>query len=241
MDVLRRLRCCPTPTRRLPATPITNECTLQAPASGEVSRSRERGVRGPVGDHPSPGRGARRRDPGPGVHGAVRDRGADPRARQGRRLGDTAAAKQLAAEIAALPDDAARATASAFAVYFDLVNLAEEVHRILALRARERSRIRRRSASRSARRSAGLAARGTSAAADGGAAGALRVELVLTAHPTEAKRRTVLSKLQRIAEALRRLVDPELLPREREALAKSCGPRSSSYGSPTGRARRGRP
>src|SRR4029453_17054914 len=42
-----------------------------------------------------------------------------------------------------------------------------------------------------------------------------RIELVLTAHPTEAKRRTVLSKLQRIGEALRRLQDPGLLPRER--------------------------
>src|SRR5258706_376663 len=46
----------------------------------------------------------------------------------------------------------------------------------------------------------------------------LRVELVLTAHPTEAKRRTVLSKLQRIGEALRRLQDLDLLPRERSEL-----------------------
>ena len=30
----------------------------------------------------------------------------------------------------------------------------------------------------------------------------LQIELVLTAHPTEAKRRTILSKLQRISEAL---------------------------------------
>src|SRR5919108_5792345 len=57
-----------------------------------------------------------------------------------RRLDDKAAAEQLAAEVAALSDDAARSTASAFAVYFDLVNLAEEVHRIEALRERERSR-----------------------------------------------------------------------------------------------------
>ena len=41
---------------------------------------------------------------------------------------------------------------------------------------------------------------------------------MLTAHPTEAKRRTVLSKLQRIAETLRGLHDPDLLPRERDAL-----------------------
>src|SRR5262245_49387872 len=57
-----------------------------------------------------------------------------------RRLDDKAAAERLAAEVAALSDDAARAIASAFAVYFDLVNLAEETHRIAALRERERSR-----------------------------------------------------------------------------------------------------
>jgi len=44
---------------------------------------------------------------------------------------------------------------------------------------------------------------------------------VLTAHPTEAKRRTVLSKLQRIAEALRALLDPGLLPRERQTVTTS--------------------
>ena len=47
-----------------------------------------------------------------------------------RRLDDAGAADRLAAEVAALSDEAARSTASAFAVYFDLVNLAEEVHRI---------------------------------------------------------------------------------------------------------------
>ncbi len=46
----------------------------------------------------------------------------------------------------------------------------------------------------------------------------LRIELVLTAHPTEAKRRTVLSKLQRISDLLRHLQDADLLPRERMEL-----------------------
>jgi phosphoenolpyruvate carboxylase len=138
-----------------------------------------------------------------------------------RRLGDLSAAKQLAAAIAGLPDDAARATASAFAVYFDLVNLAEEVHRILALRARERS-LHPAPIGESIRAAVSdLKARGTPPERMAELLRALRVELVLTAHPTEAKRRTVLSKLQRIAEAVRRLVDPELLPRERAALAAS--------------------
>src|SRR5688572_27523510 len=51
----------------------------------------------------------------------------------------TPVARDLAAEVAALSVDAARSTASAFAVYFDLVNLAEEAERIRALRERERS------------------------------------------------------------------------------------------------------
>jgi phosphoenolpyruvate carboxylase len=138
-----------------------------------------------------------------------------------RRLDDKRAGDRLAAEIAALPDDAVRATASAFAVYFDLVNLAEEVHRIRALRERERRLHPAPIAESIGAAVAILAARGTGPERMAELLRALRVELVLTAHPTEAKRRTVLSKLERIAEALRRLDDPDLLPREREALASS--------------------
>ncbi len=135
-----------------------------------------------------------------------------------RRSDDKSAGEQLAAEIAVLPADAARATASAFAVYFDLVNLAEEAHRILALRARERSLHPAPIAESIRDAVGGLAARGITPERMADVLAALRVELVLTAHPTEAKRRTVLSKLQRIADGLRRLADAGLLPREREAL-----------------------
>ena len=138
-----------------------------------------------------------------------------------RRLDDKTAGEHLAAEVAALPDDAARATASAFAVYFDLVNLAEEVHRIQAVRERERSSHPLPIAESVGEAIGRLAARGTTPEQMNGLLRALRVELVLTAHPTEAKRRTVLSKLQRITEALRALADPGLLPREREAVATS--------------------
>lgn len=47
-----------------------------------------------------------------------------------RRAGDPSAAEALASAVAALSIAAARATASSFAVYFDLVNLAEEAERI---------------------------------------------------------------------------------------------------------------
>ena len=133
-----------------------------------------------------------------------------------RRAGDATAAARLADEVAALSLDFARATASAFAVYFDLVNLAEEAHRILALRERERV-LHPAPIGESVGDAVGhLRARGVTDAAMASLLRTLRIELVLTAHPTEAKRRTVLSKLQRVGETLRRLQAPEVLPRERE-------------------------
>src|SRR5262249_14677218 len=60
-----------------------------------------------------------------------------------------------------------------------------------------------------------LKAQGVTDAAMAALIADIHVELVLTAHPTEAKRRTILSKLQRVAELLARLSDPELLPAER--------------------------
>ena len=55
-----------------------------------------------------------------------------------RRAGDPPGAAQLAQDVASLPPATARAIASAFTLYFDLVNLAEEVHRIQELRRRAR-------------------------------------------------------------------------------------------------------
>jgi phosphoenolpyruvate carboxylase len=130
-----------------------------------------------------------------------------------RRAGDAVAPGSLAAEVGALDVEAARATASAFAVYFDLINLAEESHRIRALRERARSPKPIRESIEAA--VAELRAGGVTAEQMAALLESLRIELVLTAHPTEAKRRTVLSKLQRISASLGRLHDPDLLPRER--------------------------
>jgi len=135
-----------------------------------------------------------------------------------RRAGEMDAAVRLPAAVAELPAEAARATASAFAVYFDLINLAEEVHRIRALRARERAQ-HPAPIGESIGEAVGLLhARGVTAERMAELLRALRIELVLTAHPTEAKRRTILSKLQRISDLLRRLQDTDLLPRERAEL-----------------------
>ena len=44
---------------------------------------------------------------------------------------------------------------------------------------------------------------------------------MLTSHPTEAERRTILSQISRISHGLKQLDDPDLLPREREACLNS--------------------
>jgi phosphoenolpyruvate carboxylase len=135
-----------------------------------------------------------------------------------RRAGEMDAAVHLPLAVADLPVDAARATASAFAVYFDLINLAEEVHRIQALRARERAQYPAPIGESIGEAIAKLQARGVTTERMAKLLRELRIELVLTAHPTEAKRRTVLSKLQRISDLLRHLQDADLLPRERTEL-----------------------
>jgi len=135
-----------------------------------------------------------------------------------RRAGEMDAAVRLPLAVADLPVDAARATASAFAVYFDLINLAEEVHRIQALRARERAQYPAPIGESIGEAIARLQARGVTTERMAKLLCELRIELVLTAHPTEAKRRTVLSKLQRISDLLRHLQDADLLPRERAEL-----------------------
>ena len=135
-----------------------------------------------------------------------------------RRAGEMDAAVRLPLAVADLPVDAARATASAFAVYFDLINLAEEVHRIQALRARERAQYPAPIGESIGEAIARLRARGVTTERMAKLLRELRIELVLTAHPTEAKRRTVLSKLQRISDLLRHLQDADLLPRERTEL-----------------------
>jgi phosphoenolpyruvate carboxylase len=133
-----------------------------------------------------------------------------------RRSGEAGTAERLARAVASLLTPAARATASAFAVYFDLVNLAEEGHRIQALRARERTLHPAPIGESIGQAVELLNSRGVSSAEMARLLGDLHVELVLTAHPTEAKRRTVLSTLQRVSDTLRLLHDPGLLPRERE-------------------------
>ena len=141
-----------------------------------------------------------------------------------RREGERAEAELEAAVGALGPRDAAELV-HAFATYFEVVNLAERVHRI-----RRRRDYLRAGAAGSAGAGAGapqdgslqdtlqrLAAAGLSAADVGRLLERLRFEPVFTAHPTEATRRTLLEKQQTIGRLLVRRLDPSLTPGEERA------------------------
>ncbi len=139
-----------------------------------------------------------------------------------RRAGEIEAGDALAEQVKGLEADSAHAMAAAFSIYFDLVNLAEEHYRVLLLRAQAREKYPQ-PISESIGEAVGILQReGVSQEEMADLISQLHIELVLTAHPTEAKRRTILSKLVRIADVLRLLEDCNLLAYEiasyREAL-----------------------
>ena len=136
-----------------------------------------------------------------------------------RRSGDQAAEKQLQREIAALNEDQSRAVASAFAEYFDLVNLAEENLRLDVFRQQEAERYPQPMKDSIADAVAALKARGVTRAQMMVLLDSLSIELVLTAHPTEARRRTVHTKIQHIARLLWEMSQPNTLARERDQMA----------------------
>lgn len=133
-----------------------------------------------------------------------------------RRGGNAEAAKQLEAEVEALDVNAARVISAAFTTYFDLVNLAEEHQRVQQLRERERM-VSPEPLNESVGdaivtlKNGGVTSEQLQALLD-----QLSVELVLTAHPTEARRRTVVSKIQRVARLLAQVSSEQFTPRERE-------------------------
>jgi phosphoenolpyruvate carboxylase len=144
------------------------------------------------------------------------------------RAGNTAAEEELQEAVRQLSVGQAASMAMAFTVYFELVNLAEETHRVRLLRARRRAQYK--DGGTPMRESIGAALselkeRGVPAETVQQILDKLCIELVFTAHPTEAKRRTMLNKLQRLAQRLRNpeahlddevtgVVNPRALERE---------------------------
>jgi phosphoenolpyruvate carboxylase len=126
------------------------------------------------------------------------------------RTGSAEADLELQAAVRKLSVPEAGRMAMAFTVYFELVNIAEETHRIRLLRQRRRSHYSdpktppMRETIGAALRE--LKAKNVSPEKVQSLLEKLSIELVFTAHPTESKRRTMLNKLQRLA---RRLNNPE--------------------------------
>jgi phosphoenolpyruvate carboxylase len=122
------------------------------------------------------------------------------------RSGDANADRDLRAMVQKLTVSEAARMAMAFTVYFELVNLAEETHRVRLLRQRRRAQYTvpgtppmRESIGAALRE---LKARNVPAETMQMLLDKLCIELVFTAHPTESKRRTMLNKLQRLSHRL---------------------------------------
>jgi len=135
-----------------------------------------------------------------------------------RRSGDDAAAERLLDQVAAMHANDARAVAASFATYFDLVNLAEENYRLAILRQQERENTPNPVHDSIAEAVAELKKRGVTYEQMSDLLANLSIELVLTAHPTESRRRTIISKLQRISQLLHEATEPDKLTNERESL-----------------------
>jgi phosphoenolpyruvate carboxylase len=135
-------------------------------------------------------------------NGSARTNGSGP---------DPAAAQKVMDIVAGFDLGRAEAVARAFTVWFQLVNLAEERHRVRVLRERRRT---------AAPVMDSLLATVPELRERAGAATVARllerleVSPVLTAHPTEARRRAVVENLTRIAVLVARLDDRRLAPAE---------------------------
>ena len=121
--------------------------------------------------------------------------------------------QRVAAGIGVLDLAQLAAVGNAFTIYFQLINLAEERHRIRTLRTRAR-----RARGRPIDDSIGeaVARLGASLGREGVVALLARMEVhpVLTAHPTEARRRTLLVAQRRIRRLLDAMDDPLTTPDE---------------------------
>ncbi len=143
-----------------------------------------------------------------------------------RRGDDPSLRAGLVEELAALDPGRAEVVVRAFSLYFRLVNLAEE--RELVREARRAERAAQRSTGRRSSVTDGgpapddslatavdwLRRSGVDEAGIEAQLGRLRISPVLTAHPTEARRRTVLIALRRIDRLLSRLADREIVADE---------------------------
>ena len=128
-----------------------------------------------------------------------------------RRSGDSAAAFQLARRLENLPLDSKNILIKAFSNYFQLINIAEDLQRIRVIRQREARSTLRESIVNAI---GGLRDSGKTADEIRSLLEQARLRLVLTAHPSEAKRQEILVILRQIAQMMEMRDRHNLLPRE---------------------------
>lgn len=132
------------------------------------------------------------------------------------------AAERLISWLDALPLSRAESVARAFAIYFQLANIAEQHHRVRRRRDHElRPQTEGLQEDSFAWLMPVLHQRGLDAEAVRTLVSGLRVELVSTAHPTEAVRRTVVEKHQALHRLLSRRDQGPLTAREQQALRQA--------------------
>jgi phosphoenolpyruvate carboxylase len=134
-------------------------------------------------------------------------------AREARATGGSARREELRRVVSSLSPERQALVLRAFGVYFQLANLAEQHHRLRRRRQYEHEqRVPRESLAEAVARLHGA---GVAAGELAEAASRLSLELVLTAHPTEATRRTVLAAHLRLSRLLGEFDDPALTPARR--------------------------
>ncbi|QDT37111.1 phosphoenolpyruvate carboxylase [Stratiformator vulcanicus] len=139
---------------------------------------------------------------------------------EARRGGDAASEEKLIARVAAMTPDEMAVAIPALSIFFDLANTAEDTHRVRVLRERGRTagdqpRGESLRAAVFALKGRGFDANKTQELLD-----RFCVDLVFTAHPTEAKRRTTRRVIRKIRTGIQELHRDDLMPRERERIAE---------------------
>jgi phosphoenolpyruvate carboxylase len=130
------------------------------------------------------------------------------------RAGDGEAFAALSADLDAMPVETALTVARAFAHFLNLANVAEQHHRTRRRRAYLRDPAAGPQRGSCQETFSRLIAGGIPAERLWESVSALRIELVLTAHPTEVARRTLVQKYNRIARLLAAMDRPDLAPSE---------------------------
>lgn len=138
-----------------------------------------------------------------------------------RRNGDLSAEAEINEIIEKLFTDTelkeVHSIASALTLYFDLMNLAEEQQRISKLRKRRQAKNTKPDRDTIEEAIAKLKDAGVTAEQLSPLLDKLKIELIFTAHPSETRRRTIISKHQRISFIIHSLAHFDILPEEREA------------------------